>query len=65
MKTGFGQTTLSGHVDKTTDAAILFQPDTGEEFWVPRRVCLDGDAVEEGDEDIIVADWRLEQEGLL
>lgn len=65
MKTGFGQTTLSGHVDKTTDAAILFQPDTGEEFWVPRRVCLDGDAVEEGDEDIIVADWWLQQEGLL
>ena len=65
MKTGFGQTTLSGHVDKTTDAAILFQPDTSEEFWVPRRVCLDGDAVEEGDEDIIVADWWLKQEGLL
>ena len=63
--TGFGQTTLSGLVVKTTDAAILFSPDDGEERWIPRRVCLDGDAVEEDDTDIIVADWWLKQEGLL
>ena len=63
--TGFGQTTLEGLVEKTTDAAILFLPSTGSEFWVPRKVCLDGDSVEEADEDLVVADWWLKQEGRL
>jgi hypothetical protein len=62
--TGFGQTTLDGLVLKSTDAAILWQPaEGGEEFWIPRKVCLDGDALEDGDEDIAVADWWLDQEG--
>lgn len=60
--TEFGQTTLSGLVVKTTDAAVLFQPDDGAEFWVPRRVCLDGDSLEEADTDIVVADWWLKKE---
>lgn len=61
----FGQTILSGIVTKTTDGAALFDPDEGSEFWVPRRVCLDGSSIEEGDTDIVVADWWLEKEGHL
>lgn len=63
--TGFGQTTLEGVVEKATDAAILFLPLTGTEFWIPRRVCLDGDSIDEADEDVCVADWWLKQEGHL
>ncbi len=63
--TGFGQTTLSGEVLRTTEGAVLFDPERGTEFWVPRRVMLDGASVEEGDTDIVVADWWLKQEGRL
>lgn len=63
--TGFGQSTLSGEVLKATDGAVLFVVDgTGREFWVPRRVCLDGDSLEEGDTDICIADWWLKQQGV-
>lgn len=64
MKTGFGQTTLSGEVKKTTDDAVLFQTDDGTEFWVPRSVCLDGQEIDEGDTDIVIADWWLEANGV-
>ena len=64
--TGLGQTTLDGLVLKTTDAALLWQPaEGGEEFWIPRKVCLQGDEIDDGDEDIIVADWWLKKEGKL
>ena len=63
--TGFGQTTLEGLIEKTTDGAVLFLPSTGKEFWIPRKVCLDGDSLDEGDEDVVVADWWLKQEGRL
>lgn len=63
--TGFGQTTLSGEVLRTTDGAVLFDPERGDEFWVPRKVCLDGASIEDGDTDIVVADWWLRQEGRL
>ncbi|MGF7007180.1 hypothetical protein [Aminobacter sp. BE322] len=55
MKNGFGQQTLSGDVVKVTDGAVLFVTDDGSEFWVPRSVCLDGQAIDEGDTEIIVA----------
>lgn len=61
--TGLGQTTLDGLVLKTTDEAILWQPVDDEEFWIPRKVCLQGDEIDDGDEDIIVADWWLDKEG--
>lgn len=64
MKTGFGQTTLSGEVKKTTDGAVLFVTDGGVELWVPRSVCLDGSEIDEGDTDIVVADWWLEKNGV-
>lgn len=64
MKTGFGQTTLSGEVTKTTDSAVLFVTDDGTELWVPRSVCLDGGSIGEGDTDLVVADWWLEKNGV-
>ena len=64
-KTGFGQTTLSGEIIRTSDSAVLFDPGDDEPFWVPRRCCLDGSTLEDGDSDICVADWWLEQEGRL
>ena len=60
-----GQTVLAGEVMKTTDAAILFVTEDGTEKWIPRRVCIDGASIDEGDTDVIVADWWLKQEGML
>ena len=57
--TGFGQHVVEGIVLSTTDAAILLQIDHGPERWIPRKVCLQGDAIEEGDEDPTVATWWL------
>lgn len=64
MKARFAQTTIHAEVIRTTDKAVLILHD-GEEHWIPRSVCLEGDALETGDEDLIVADWWLEKEGLL
>lgn len=64
MKTGFGQTTLEAVVTRTTEKAVLVEID-GNEIWIPRKVCLDGDALDVGDDDLVVADWWLEQEDLL
>lgn len=61
----FAQTTVAGEVIRTTAAAVLFKLDDGDEVWVPRRVCLDGDSAEEGDTDLVIADWWLEKEGRL
>lgn len=63
--TGLGQTVLEGIVSVTTDGAILFQPLDGSEFWIPRKVCIGGENLEEADEDVTVADWWLRQEGRL
>lgn len=63
--TGMGQTVLDGLVVKTTDAALLYQPDDADEIWIPRKVCLDGGRLDEGDTDVAIADWWLKQEGLL
>lgn len=64
MKTGLGQSTLSGEVTKTSRSAVLFVMDDGTELWVPRSVCLDGDSLDEGDTDLVVADWWLEKNGV-
>lgn len=63
MSNGFGQTTLAGLVKWSTERAILFEFGD-DEFWIPRSVCLDGDAVDVNDTDVTVADWWLEQEGI-
>lgn len=64
MSARFAQTTIDAEVIRTTDSAVLIDIN-GREKWVPRRVCLDGNAIEEGDSDLIIADWWLKQEGLL
>ncbi|AKR54360.1 hypothetical protein XM25_00780 [Devosia sp. H5989] len=62
---GLGQTEVEGVVVKTTDAAVLYDVDGGNEVWIPRRVILGGGSVEEDDADLSVADWWLKQERLL
>lgn len=64
MAARFAQTTINAEITKATDKAVLISVD-GEDHWVPRSVCLDGDALAVGDDDLIVADWWLEKEGLL
>lgn len=65
MKTArFAQTTIHAEIIKTTEKAILILIDGGER-WVPRAVCLEGDGLEAGDSDVIIADWWLEREGML
>lgn len=64
MKTKLGQTILSGDVTKVTDGAVLFEQADGTETWIPRSVCIDGEDVEVGDSDLIVADWWLDKNGV-
>lgn len=63
--TGLGQHVVEGIVLSTTDGAILLMIDHGSEKWIPRKVCLNGSSIEDGDEDPAVADWWLKQEKLL
>ena len=65
MSARFRQTTINAEIRKATDKAVLIATEDGTEHWVPRSVCLDGDALAVGDDDLIVADWWLEKEGLL
>lgn len=59
------QTTLTGEVLRpSTHRAILFRCKNGSEHWIPRKVCLDGDTIDEGDTEIVVATWFCEKEGL-
>lgn len=50
---------------KPTRRAVLVRMKDGEERWIPRSVCVDGDRLEEGDQDISVQGWWAEQEELL
>jgi hypothetical protein len=58
-------TTLAGLVIHTSDTAVRFRGEDGVAFWVPRSVCSDGAEVEDGDTDLVVADWWLKKEGRL
>jgi len=60
----FAQTTIEAEITRATDRAVLIVYE-GDEVWVPRSVCLEGDSLSVGDTDLIVADWWLEKEGLL
>lgn len=44
--------------------AVLVRTDDLDEIWIPKSVCIDGDDIEEGDQDISVRSWWAEQEGL-
>ena len=56
---------LSGSsVIRTTQKAVLVRLDDLTEIWIPRSVCLDGDDIVDGDEDISVQAWWAEQEDI-
>ena len=57
------RTTIYYEITKTTDKAVLIVVD-GEEQWVPRSVCLDGDSLNVGDEDLVVENWWLRKAGI-
>jgi len=65
ISNGLGQTEIEGTVVKTTVAAVLYDIDGGKEVWIPRRVILGGNTIEEDDTDLSIADWWLKQEQLL
>lgn len=56
--------TLEGEVIRATEKAVLLRHEDGSEVWIPRSVCVDGEAIEKGDTDVVVSTWWLEQEGL-
>lgn len=58
------QTDLTGEVVRATSYAVLFRDESGREWWIPRSVCLDGDSLDEGDTDLVVATWFCEKEGI-
>lgn len=64
MNARFAQTTIHAEIVDATDMAVRILHD-GEAHWVPRSVCLEGDALDVGDADVVIADWWLEKEGLL
>ena len=57
-------TTVEGYeVVKCTDGAVCLSKN-GADTWVPRSVCMDGDALTEGDTDITVKSWYASRDGL-
>ncbi len=53
--------TLSGEVVQVTAKSVLFENDAnGLQTWIPRCVCIDGDVLNVGDIDVIIATWWLE-----
>lgn len=59
------QVTLTGEILRpSTHRAILFRCENGAEKWIPRSVCLDGDALSESDTEIVVAAWFCEKENI-
>lgn len=55
---------ITGEVIRTTLLAVLVRDDAGDEVWVPRSVCEDGDSLEKGDTDVRVEPWFAEKEGM-
>jgi hypothetical protein len=48
----------------TTEKAVLVRFNHGQETWIPRSVCDDGDDLAKGDTDIVVGRWYALREGL-
>ena len=63
---------LIGEIVYETDHTIKVRLDEdhygdlgdGQEIWIPRSVCVSGDALSTGDANPEVADWWLELRGL-
>jgi hypothetical protein len=51
-------------VTATTQKAVLVRFTLGQETWIPRSVCDDGDRLGKGDTDIVVEQWFATKEGL-
>jgi len=59
------QVSLAGEILITTDKAVLFRSDSDDsETWIPRSVLLDGDKIDEGDRDVVCAEWFALKEDL-
>jgi hypothetical protein len=60
--------TLSGvEVIDTTRLAVCVAWSAHSEdhtAWIPRSLCDDGDTLEAGDKDVVVATWFADKEGL-
>lgn len=59
-----GKTTLDHDIRKTTERAVMIVVN-GTDVWIPRSACLDGEHLGEGDQDLVVANWWLRENGLL
>lgn len=49
---------------RTTRKAVLVRTGDMDEVWIPRSCCIDGEDLEEGNEDVSVQSWWAEQEEL-
>lgn len=56
--------TLDGYtvVRATEDAVCISKADV--DTWIPRSACTDGDQLDKGDTDLIVAEWLAIRENL-
>jgi hypothetical protein len=60
------QTRCTGEVANETDDALLFYfDDDPREFWIPRSVIVGGDLSTIGETELLIADWWLEDKGVL
>lgn len=48
---------------KTTNAAILIGTDLGD-IWIPKSLCEGSDDIDEGDEEVRIQRWKVEEVGL-
>jgi hypothetical protein len=51
---------IIGHVERTTDAALLMKAGRDDKLWIPRAVVKTGEVAEAGDAEIEVSeDWLI------
>jgi hypothetical protein len=56
---------VDGSVTKVTAKAVLYVSKAAKtEHWIPRSVIEDGDDIEEGEQEMLVAEWFLDKEGI-
>ena len=49
---------------RVSEKAVLVRFIDLREIWIPRSVCENGADLDEGDTDLVVADWFINKEGL-
>lgn len=50
---------------RTTDSAILIGDENGEEHWIPRSLCDNGDEIAVDDEEVSMEFWKADELGLV